>query len=286
MKAQYAKQAMKVKIESIQEDGISEANPAFTLLELLVVIAVIAILAALLLPALSRAKMACYRAGCAHNLHQIGVALRLYVDDFQRYPVFCNAPTLQDKRTPRSAFWDAQILPYAQDNQAIFLCPGQQSTNRDVAVNWSVYDAKELPWPNGSYGYNARGEGQIEVPPPPGALLDGFRGLGLDGTVEWGDGFTRTPICLSEGSVLVPTDMIAVVDYDPTVDDDNDRDYHPIKVYSLTLTGSRHNGRANAAFCDGHVEFPLTNYLKDYSVSPRWNYDHRSHSSELAPDGD
>jgi prepilin-type processing-associated H-X9-DG protein len=55
--------------------------PAFSLLELLVVIAVISTLAALLLPALRSAKDAGRRAACLSNLHQIGVALQLYVQD-------------------------------------------------------------------------------------------------------------------------------------------------------------------------------------------------------------
>jgi len=54
---------------------------AFTLLELLVVIAVITILAALLLPAVSRAKESGRAAACISNLHQIGIALQLYVQD-------------------------------------------------------------------------------------------------------------------------------------------------------------------------------------------------------------
>jgi len=59
----------------------SQANTAFTLIELLVVIAIIAILAAMLLPALSRAKLKATEAACLNNEKQLTYAYLMYADD-------------------------------------------------------------------------------------------------------------------------------------------------------------------------------------------------------------
>jgi prepilin-type N-terminal cleavage/methylation domain-containing protein/prepilin-type processing-associated H-X9-DG protein len=56
-------------------------NGAFTLVELLVVIAIIAVLAGLILPTIGKAKEQGRGTACLSNLHQVGLALQIYVSE-------------------------------------------------------------------------------------------------------------------------------------------------------------------------------------------------------------
>lgn len=91
-------------------------HTAFTLIELLVVIAVIAILAALLLPALGKAKASAQRTGCMNDLKQLGLATRMYIDDFGCYP-----PRVDGGDFAR---WPAALYRYFR-NTNMMVCPSE-----------------------------------------------------------------------------------------------------------------------------------------------------------------
>jgi prepilin-type N-terminal cleavage/methylation domain-containing protein len=114
-----------------------DRGPAFTLLELLVVIALIAILAGLLLPTLGRAKRKAHSVACVSGLHQIGLALELYIqDNDSRLPVCAQMPSLDTNLAPITA----TLAPHLQ-SKAVWQCPADRTyfAQEQTSYEWNKF---------------------------------------------------------------------------------------------------------------------------------------------------
>ncbi len=138
----------------------------FTLIELLVVIAVIAILAALLLPALTGAKLRAHRIVCLSNLRQLSQSAFMYWQDFGEgqvvafrdatgYPLWWRYQGASKTGTP-----DIRICPVAKEPQPASYTPGsgeRLGRNPGTAAHcWRIPGTPLDPpydW-TGSYAFN------------------------------------------------------------------------------------------------------------------------------------
>ncbi len=98
---------------------------AFSLMEILVVTAIIALLAALLFPVFAQAKKTAYTTTCTSNLHQYGLAIQLYQNDYEE-----NLPvgTILKWRNPKG---DGTFFP--EDSTRDMVLPLKAYGGGDVA---------------------------------------------------------------------------------------------------------------------------------------------------------
>ncbi len=219
--------------------------PGFTLIELLVVIAIIAILAAILFPVFAQAREKARATACLSNLKQIGMATRMYSQDFDEVLVpnylFTSVTTIQ--------WWPDLLAPYVKSRD-VFVCPDEAETATYKTT--PGLPAQTIRFSYGGNNWHWWPGGEKQDPDLLGPM--GVNRVGLS-------------INASEASVEAPSQTVYLMDatslelYTPPQHDycNDGKGYdRPTNYKGSPLRGLvhfRHSGGFNSVFVDGHAKW-------------------------------
>ncbi|BDI30474.1 hypothetical protein CCAX7_25250 [Capsulimonas corticalis] len=250
---------------------------AFTLIELLVAIAIIAILAAILFPVFAKAREKARQISCASNMKQLTLAVIQYTQDSDEvYPIGTDniAPDAS------STSWVLKVMPYVK-SVAAFACPddskgGLISSWEGTGVSYAANGYQPFAgWAWSGASSNLRGVmgntwfpigfgspgipealSQAQVSQPAGSILlaekhnddesrynsfGNYSGVASYGALIMGVGaeWSAPPSVSPFGAQKLPSPKLTGTGYD---------------LDQNGAVSATHTGRANFAFCDGHVK--------------------------------
>ncbi|MGB0715786.1 MAG: type II secretion system protein [Phycisphaerae bacterium] len=230
-------------------------QPAFTIIEVLVVIAIMAALMAILLPSLSSARAQARQVVCGSNLRQLGTALQMYALDSNGHamPLAYTSPSIIGTADP--IYWWGSSGISGVDHTTGFVALYLSSDLRAGGV----YECPDQPWgsykPQGAtqqsatstYGYN----GYYLCPPHapgwnfqighrPWQRLERVRNPAR--VFAFGDTMLGWQSGLQNNALLDPPRLFQ----------------SPLwKLNTSPTTSFRHRGRTQMVHCDGSVQSHL-----------------------------
>ncbi|MDD3114072.1 MAG: DUF1559 domain-containing protein [Candidatus Izemoplasmatales bacterium] len=221
----------------------------FTLIELLVVIAIIAILASILFPVFGRARDNARKATCQSNLKQIGLALSMYVQD---YDGFYPSSSGTGYMNHFSYYLKSYVAPTTLGNVGVWVCPDYSDSDlplvpRDVMGRLPVRWGEDPPYATTSYALIG---GAAEAD----ATFLRFEAdkAGLYSPYDQ----TKTR---HESDIADPSGMLAVVELVKAAS--GTKGWMIYQKTNLnqwpgtTISARHHNEGANYLFVDGHVKW-------------------------------
>jgi len=223
----------------------------FTLIELLVVIAIIGILAGLLFPVFVKAREKARQTACVASVHQLAVAMLMYVDDN-----------------------DGQYCP-AQSPDNLMRWHGRRASTSEpfdpkLGPLWDYYQSKELkqchtlevdPAAQGQFELGTGGYGYNEQYVGGSPSTDYLFGMYVPAKTGWINDpantvmFTDTATLNCEGRFIEYSFCEA-----PS--------YQAWGMLAAPTTHFRHSGFASVAFCDGHARAMRMVYTQTTGTCP------------------
>jgi prepilin-type N-terminal cleavage/methylation domain-containing protein/prepilin-type processing-associated H-X9-DG protein len=225
----------------------------FTLIELLVVIAIIAILAALLLPALSKAKIQAQGTQCMNNTHQLTLAWISYSHDFR------DCLVINDNQNALS--WCAGWLDWTTSpdntNYLLLTDPRESLLAPSYANAWKLYKCPADVF--------------LSSPQRKAQFQERVRSVAMDAWMGAGyKYYTWVPAIKKMSDLTIPGPSMSWVFVDEDPDSINDAMLYVNPIMPLNagefvdIPASYHNRACGFGFADGHSE------IHKWANSQRW----------------